>query len=76
MKICGIFFDTLAAPSTLQWRWVRGHAAHPDNERADALPPAGKAVGGTIEEDVLWQGCSSRAALSLPWQDASLKSHL
>ena len=22
---------------TLEWRWVRGHSGHPENERADAL---------------------------------------
>jgi ribonuclease HI len=21
----------------IQWRWVRGHSGHPENERADAL---------------------------------------
>lgn len=26
---------------TVEWRWVKGHAGHPDNERADALARAG-----------------------------------
>lgn len=26
-----------AKPHTLKWVWVRGHAGHPENERADAL---------------------------------------
>jgi len=25
------------APHTVRWEWVRGHAGHPDNERADTL---------------------------------------
>ncbi|HEX3884703.1 MAG TPA: ribonuclease HI [Stellaceae bacterium] len=25
------------APHTIEWHWVRGHAGHPENERADAL---------------------------------------
>ncbi|HWD59987.1 MAG TPA: ribonuclease HI [Stellaceae bacterium] len=25
------------APHQLDWHWVRGHAGHPENERADAL---------------------------------------
>ena len=27
----------------VQWHWVRGHAGHPENERADALARAGMA---------------------------------
>jgi ribonuclease HI len=33
--------DALAAGHTIEWRWVRGHAGHPDNERVDALARAG-----------------------------------
>lgn len=29
--------DTLAAGHEVDWRWVKGHAGHPGNERADAL---------------------------------------
>jgi len=28
---------------TVDWRWVKGHAGHPENERADALARAGLA---------------------------------
>ncbi|MGH7099407.1 MAG: ribonuclease H family protein, partial [Stellaceae bacterium] len=28
------------APHTVAWHWVRGHAGHPENERADALARA------------------------------------
>ena len=28
------------APHRVEWRWVRGHAGHPENERADALARA------------------------------------
>ncbi|MBE1236254.1 ribonuclease HI [Phaeovibrio sulfidiphilus] len=28
-------------PHTLEWEWVRGHAGHEDNERADALARQG-----------------------------------
>jgi ribonuclease HI len=26
-----------AAPHTVQWRWTRGHAGHPENEKVDKL---------------------------------------
>ena len=33
--------DTLAAGHKIEWRWIRGHAGHPENERADALANRG-----------------------------------
>ena len=35
--------DALAAGHEIEWRWVKGHAGHPDNERADALARKGLA---------------------------------
>ena len=40
--------DALAAGHQIDWQWVRGHAGHAENERADALankgvPDAGQA---------------------------------
>jgi ribonuclease HI len=35
--------DALAALHHVQWRWVRGHAGDPGNERADALANKGVA---------------------------------
>ena len=35
--------DALAAEHRIDWRWVRGHAGHPENERADALANRGVA---------------------------------
>ena len=32
--------DELAAPHRIEWCWVKGHAGHVDNERADALASA------------------------------------
>ena len=38
--------DTLAAQHEVEWLWVKGHAGHPDNERADQLANLGvDAVG-------------------------------
>lgn len=33
--------DALAAGHTIDWRWVRGHSGHPENERVDALAREG-----------------------------------
>jgi ribonuclease HI len=35
--------DALAASHDVQWRWVKGHAGDPGNERADALANRGVA---------------------------------
>ncbi len=32
--------DALAARRRVRWEWVRGHAGHPENERADRLARA------------------------------------
>jgi ribonuclease HI len=33
--------DALAQNHRVEWHWVRGHAGHPENERADALANKG-----------------------------------
>jgi ribonuclease HI len=33
--------DRLAAAHRVAWHWVKGHAGHPENERADALANRG-----------------------------------
>ena len=33
--------DQLAAQHDVDWRWVKGHAGHPENERADELARRG-----------------------------------
>lgn len=35
--------DAVQATHTVQWRWVKGHAGHDGNERADALANMGVA---------------------------------
>jgi ribonuclease HI len=45
--------DELAAQHTIEWIWVKGHAGHPGNERADALANLGvdagrRAAGGGL----------------------------
>ena len=35
--------DTANARHRVTWEWVKGHAGHPENERADALARAGMA---------------------------------
>jgi len=38
--------DELARGHEVEWHWVRGHAGHPENERADALANRGIDGGG------------------------------
>jgi ribonuclease HI len=39
--------DALSSRHRIEWHWVRGHAGHPDNERADRLARRGiKSVTG------------------------------
>jgi ribonuclease HI len=41
--------DRLAGSHSIAWHWVRGHAGHPENERADALANLGvESSGGGI----------------------------
>lgn len=35
--------DAAAERHAISWHWVKGHAGHPENERADALARAGMA---------------------------------
>ena len=35
--------DAAQARHSVAWEWVKGHAGHPENERADALARAGMA---------------------------------
>ena len=35
--------EAAAAPHKVTWEWVKGHAGHPENERADALAREGMA---------------------------------
>lgn len=37
--------DELAAGHQIEWIWVKGHAGHPGNERADALANLGVEIG-------------------------------
>jgi ribonuclease HI len=32
--------DAATQPHRIEWIWVKGHAGHPENERADALARA------------------------------------
>ena len=50
--------DRAMAPHRVTWQWIRGHAGHPQNERADALARAGTeaAAAGSASG-----GCRSRS---------------
>ncbi|MEO1745407.1 MAG: RNase H family protein, partial [Pseudomonadota bacterium] len=35
--------DALTAAHNVEWHWLKGHAGHPENERADELARQGMA---------------------------------
>jgi ribonuclease HI len=39
--------DELAALHDIEWHWVKGHAGHPENERADRLANKGIPAAGS-----------------------------
>ncbi len=41
--------EAAAAPHRVDWVWVRGHAGHPENERADALARAAIAAATRVD---------------------------
>jgi ribonuclease HI len=41
--------DAAAVSHQVEWIWVRGHAGHPENERADALARANIPRGGAAQ---------------------------
>ncbi|WP_120497744.1 ribonuclease HI [Kiloniella sp. EL199] len=45
VKNAELWQDLIAAlkPHDVEWRWVKGHAGHPENERADELARKGMA---------------------------------
>jgi ribonuclease HI len=45
--------EAAAAPHEIEWIWVRGHAGHPENERADALARGAIAAQRVREGDQL-----------------------
>ena len=41
--------DELSKNHKIEWFWVKGHAGHPENERADGLANRGIPAGGNIK---------------------------
>ena len=39
-----------AEPHEVEWRWIKGHAGHPENERADALARGAIASGRGVAQ--------------------------
>ncbi len=47
----GRALDAAAAPHRVTWHWVKGHAGHPENERADALARRGLGEARGLRDD-------------------------
>lgn len=67
--------DALAATHTVEWRWVRGHNGHPENERADALARAGLEQA-RYAKPVVRQPIQSSIDLPIQESNRSAKSSL
>lgn len=48
VKNCDLWQELIAAaaPHTIRWEWVKGHAGHPENERADKLASDAAIIAG------------------------------
>ena len=47
--------EAAAGTHDIQWQWVRGHAGHPENERADALASAAaRTAAGSAQCAAAW----------------------
>ena len=65
MLICGNALNGSAERHDLEWHWVKGHAGHPENERADQLARDGMAkdalepcpFGWTTNQLVMRRAC-------------------
>jgi ribonuclease HI len=44
--------DAAAARHQVRWEWVKGHAGHPENERADELARAGMVPFKPVKPEV------------------------
>jgi len=44
--------DAVAGPHEIEWIWVRGHAGHPENERADLLARGAIPAAPLDQDDV------------------------
>jgi len=44
--------DAVAGPHEIEWIWVRGHAGHPENERADLLARGAIPAAALDQDDV------------------------
>jgi len=45
-------FDAAAAPHSLRWEWIKGHAGHTLNERCDQLAAAARVAGVAAQKGV------------------------
>ena len=62
--------DAAQSVHDVQWAWVRGHAGHPENERADALARRGMAP---FKKRKPGHGEPSRAGMEATRRDASTR---
>lgn len=55
--------DALSARRRIDWKWIRGHGGHVDNERADQLASEGRRSGWLIVKTATSCDLSSISAI-------------
>ena len=64
--------DTLSANRQIEWKWIKGHAGHPGNERADQLANKGAELAATQLAEEKKNGTDPTAALNQPGTTTSM----
>ena len=58
--------DQLSSNRQIEWKWIKGHAGHPGNERADQLANKGAELAATLRVEEKKNATEATASLNQP----------